>query len=400
MPEIILKDKSGTEQTYDYKKISFRTPTEGEKAEFIFPNFAELDITENGEYAVPEGVDGYTKVKANVPVPTLFENMEVPLDFSNGDMFIEVPDGYAVKSAIIKQPANLKPENIAKDIVIAGIAGTHEGGGGGTIEPGIYLQDLGISPPSASKKYNQMLFMFNGKLHCAAGRYPNFCNIEDIYVYENEAWSLVASDVSASNAVYVGASFVEYAGAVHHIYSTGKHFFWDGTSSPIQVYDSILPGTNDVQLFVFNGKLYCSRIYDQTLYVWDEDADTYELVADFSELTKFPHYFVINNEVWVVDYRKKVFKLNGTELEQVATVSYYMYTFQIGTKLYAVRNNTGEVYCFNPATNEEKILGVYPLNLATGSPIFSYPNVIDNSYCRSTLVSGKNVFYTKMVIVE
>lgn len=129
MPEIILKDKSGTEQTYDYKKVSFRTPTEGETAEFIFPNFAELEVTENGEYTVPEGVDGYTKVKANVPVPTLLEKLEVPLDFSNGDMSFEAEAGTAVKSAIIKKPETLIPENIAKDVEIAGIVGTHEGGG-------------------------------------------------------------------------------------------------------------------------------------------------------------------------------------------------------------------------------------------------------------------------------
>lgn len=129
MPEIILKDKSGTEQTYDYKKVSFRTPTEGEKAEFIFPNFAELEITENGEYSVPEGVDGYTKVKANVPVPTLISGAEFELDFSGGDIHIAAPDGYAFTGGTIKKPETLIPENIAKDVVVAGITGTHEGGG-------------------------------------------------------------------------------------------------------------------------------------------------------------------------------------------------------------------------------------------------------------------------------
>lgn len=133
MPEIILKDKSGTEQTYDYKKVSFRTPTEGETAEFIFPNFAELEITENGEYAVPEGVDGYTKVKANVPVPTLISGAEFELDFSDGDIHIAAPDGYAFTGGTIIKPENLIPENIAKDVEIAGIVGTHEGGGG-TVE--------------------------------------------------------------------------------------------------------------------------------------------------------------------------------------------------------------------------------------------------------------------------
>lgn len=130
MPEFKLKDRDGKEQTYNRDVITV-PGTNGEKVKFIFPNFAELEITENGEYSVPEGVDGYTKVKANVPVPTLLENMEVPLDFSNGDMLVEVPDGYAVKSAIIKQPENLKPENIAEGVEISGIVGTLVSGGGG-----------------------------------------------------------------------------------------------------------------------------------------------------------------------------------------------------------------------------------------------------------------------------
>ena len=94
------------------------------------PVLEGLEVTENGEYTPPEGVDGFSGVNVAVPVPTLFENMEVPLDFSNGDMRIEAPNGTAVKSAIIQKPDTLIPENIAKDVEIAGIVGTHEGGGG------------------------------------------------------------------------------------------------------------------------------------------------------------------------------------------------------------------------------------------------------------------------------
>lgn len=93
------------------------------------PVLEGLEVTENGEYTPPEGVDGFSGVNVAVPVPTLLENMEVPLDFSNGDMRIEAPNGTAVKSAIIQKPETLVPENIAKDVVIAGIVGTHEGGG-------------------------------------------------------------------------------------------------------------------------------------------------------------------------------------------------------------------------------------------------------------------------------
>ena len=58
----------------------------------------------------------------------LLENVEIPVDFSNGDQFIEVPEGQAVKSAIIQKPETLVSENIAEGINIAGIVGTHSGG--------------------------------------------------------------------------------------------------------------------------------------------------------------------------------------------------------------------------------------------------------------------------------
>lgn len=58
------------------------------------------------------------------------EGMEIDLDFSAGnDMKITAPDGYLVKEAKILKPENLKPDNIAKDVEIAGVTGTHEGGG-------------------------------------------------------------------------------------------------------------------------------------------------------------------------------------------------------------------------------------------------------------------------------
>lgn len=56
---------------------------------------------------------------------------EVTLDFSEGDMEV-VPDAGKLFSKVsIPVPENLIPENIAKDVIVAGITGTHEGGGGG-----------------------------------------------------------------------------------------------------------------------------------------------------------------------------------------------------------------------------------------------------------------------------
>ncbi len=62
--------------------------------------------------------------------PEVIVDAEVPLYMADGDMVVEMPEGYVVQSAIIKKPETLIPENIAKDVNIAGVIGTHEGGGG------------------------------------------------------------------------------------------------------------------------------------------------------------------------------------------------------------------------------------------------------------------------------
>lgn len=56
------------------------------------------------------------------------EGVEVELDFSDGDMQITAPDGYLIRSGVVKKPETLVPENIAKDVEVAGIVGTHESG--------------------------------------------------------------------------------------------------------------------------------------------------------------------------------------------------------------------------------------------------------------------------------
>ena len=60
---------------------------------------------------------------------TLLEGLSFELDFSNGDMPFAAPNGYAVKSAIVKKPATLIPANIKSGVEVAGITGTLSGGG-------------------------------------------------------------------------------------------------------------------------------------------------------------------------------------------------------------------------------------------------------------------------------
>lgn len=65
----------------------------------------------------------------NISTANVIDNVEIAVDFSNGDLTESLPEGYSAKSVTIFKPDTLIPENIAKDVNIAGVIGTHEGGG-------------------------------------------------------------------------------------------------------------------------------------------------------------------------------------------------------------------------------------------------------------------------------
>lgn len=83
-------------------------------------------------------------VVGTMEMPEIVENVPIELDFSNGkqEQKVAAPDGYAVKSIKIQKPAALIPENIAEGVEIAGVVGTHVGGGGSddSTEPK-YIED-------------------------------------------------------------------------------------------------------------------------------------------------------------------------------------------------------------------------------------------------------------------
>lgn len=69
-------------------------------------------------------------ITGTLEIPESLENIPIALDFSDGDQTITAPDGMVVKSAIIQKPENLLPENIAEGVDIAGIIGTLIAGAG------------------------------------------------------------------------------------------------------------------------------------------------------------------------------------------------------------------------------------------------------------------------------
>lgn len=91
-------------------------------------------IVRKPETLVPENVRAGVEIagiEGEMESPELLEDVPIALDFSSGNQVFSAPNGMAVKSAIVQKPASLTPENIAKGVNIAGIIGALAAGGGG-----------------------------------------------------------------------------------------------------------------------------------------------------------------------------------------------------------------------------------------------------------------------------
>ena len=124
----------------------------------------ELDMAEGNQTVTPSGEKLLAKVTVKKPKTLVPENIllgveiggvvgsavtkvdteetTVELDFSGGDMTVKPTEGKFLSRVDIPKPETLVPENIAKDVNIAGVVGTHEGSGGGSTDPYIVYSDI------------------------------------------------------------------------------------------------------------------------------------------------------------------------------------------------------------------------------------------------------------------
>lgn len=96
MPDVKIKGYSGNELHYaDVPKVWLAAEESTEDDPVLVP------------FTYGEALDG----------------VEIVPDFSVGDMQITVPEGYLARSAVVKRPDTLVPENVASGVNIAGIVG-------------------------------------------------------------------------------------------------------------------------------------------------------------------------------------------------------------------------------------------------------------------------------------
>lgn len=139
MADVKLKDIGGEEKTYSGVKHIKVPSSTGEQVEFDLEAAVQeksVEITENGttEVTPDTGYDGLSKVTITTNVPSSggeTEEVTVDLSMADGNQVITPSAGKSISKATVTKPSTLIPANIKKDVVIGGVTGTLDSGGGG-----------------------------------------------------------------------------------------------------------------------------------------------------------------------------------------------------------------------------------------------------------------------------
>ncbi len=205
----------------------------------------ELTAQAGGACGLVAPFDGSATFKVGIyrigkSAGTVLEDLPIALDFRNGNQTITADEGYLVKSAVIEKPSNLVPENIAKDVDIAGVVGTHEGGGGGGSLPFIMKT---FTTPSAVNEFTLLTAEELAAINFDSSQKAFFFMVPttklttssyDSYVTENFVCNYAISN-NGSQDVYGRVAYVEKSG------SSFKYTTRNATANPFSgTFDSSL----------------------------------------------------------------------------------------------------------------------------------------------------------------
>lgn len=158
---IVLYDRNGVAVTYEgIETVSFNTDTEGEIATYTLGLATDevpvaLDLSAGNQTVTPTDTDFMRTAVIQKPDTLLSENIkkgvniagvegnligegvskEVELNFTDDTQIVEPDPETLLSEVVIKKPDTLLPENIAKDVEIAGVVGTMKAGGGEPVPP-------------------------------------------------------------------------------------------------------------------------------------------------------------------------------------------------------------------------------------------------------------------------
>lgn len=280
-------------------------------------------------------------------------------NFANGAVEVKPESGQAFSKVNIPVPANLKAENIAEGVNIAGIIGAlaSGGGGGGSLPAGVYLSALGIYRPN---NYYQVLFKLNGATYALTIPYSGAGGDIQILRYDDTAWTTVVSKTNLGSAAKTAAPPVVLDDGAHIITGTNHWIFNGETLTKMAAAPSFDSYGN--YWFPYNGQLAGWLYSDGYIYIWDKSSDTWkkDVSVGAAKQYYFPHcdgdnvYFVNSQNLYKLE-NGVLTKLTTLPERPDNTCCAYNGAFYYTKKHSAARGTA--FYKYDPATNEHTDFG-------------------------------------------
>ena len=223
MPEFILKDWHGKEQTFD-KETIFVKNKDGDLLPFTHGTAEPLKVTENGTYEVPEGMCGYSPVTVAVPAPEI--KLQEKTVTANGTYTAD--SGFDALGKVLVNVAASGGTVVAK-------TGTFNGNGGAVT----FYHNLGVVPA--------MIYCFptsglygtthaSGTFNMAVGMNQETANL--LGASSDLQYGLIYNDFSKTWAQYTPDNPIDTT-------NTSSVLFRNATTSSITIGDSSHPSKSD-----------------------------------------------------------------------------------------------------------------------------------------------------------
>lgn len=182
-----------------------------------------LQVTENGTYTAPAGVDGYNPVTVDVA------------------------------------------------------------GSGGGFPAGLYWTFGDYATPN---QYEQTWFTYKGELYAITGAYENAGNTINVYKLSAGKWvAVISSGTVAGFSQSASWSYIEYGEVIHMIGRSTWHYVFDGTT--ITEKNKIPQAVSDGAAFIQDGKLKAYAYSDGNVYAWDDNTDTWTIEANINSSSDY-----------------------------------------------------------------------------------------------------------------
>ena len=289
--------------------------------------------------------------------------------------------------------ATMKPAEFPAEIAAIETGGG--GGGGGSLPPGLYLKPVDLYLPAT---YRGNLYEIDGDKYFFSSYYDKGDEY-DLYKYTDGAFVKFASKINFLGYILSGARLLN--GKLHFI-SSGKHVAWTIGAVSVTTLSKLPASGSGDHTCVWNNKLV-AFLEDGGLYEWDEETDTWTLIATLSSKYQNGNLFVVNGELYAARL-KLIYHFQNGALVQIGSIPFNLHK-PLGVKGNAIyylvgrnpdTNKTWDVRKFDVISKTETVVGAF---VCPNSNYYAIPFSNDPA-ANFKIFNGVNDYYYIVELIE